>query len=242
MLEQALTLQDLIGQSASGLEINVEVLDAVLAKAATNGPSACSFVFAVLFGRLADADVVLRRAYSWTAQQRDPALRAAFQQASEAQLGMLEACDDAEAEMVGPDLATAGAQVHRIISLLDGFGNETVPAARRIRMAAIRKRLDANCRIRFANSMAGEFLSPLRALPQSPEPEMLTRLETTARQLRALEAEARCLGSATSYDALLRETAIVVRNLAPTAGLALADKVRLVEILAGPEEALKLLT
>jgi hypothetical protein len=34
----------------------------------------------------------------------------------------------------------------------------------------------------------------------------------------------------------------VVRGLAPEAGLALAEKVRLIEILAGPDEALALLT
>jgi hypothetical protein len=242
VLEQAVALQAFVDESKAGLPVQVEVLDAVLAKAASNGPAACSFVLAVLLGRLPDADVVLSRANTWTAKQGDPALRAAFDQASDAQLTLLESCDDADAEMVGSDLAAAGAQVHRIVSLLAGFRSETVPAARRARMEAVRKRLDSNCRTRFANSMAGEFLAPLHALLKSPEPEALQRLETTARQLRALEAEARCLGSAPSYDALLGETAIVVRNLAPDAGLALADKVRLIEILAGPEEALKLLT
>jgi hypothetical protein len=41
---------------------------------------------------------------------------------------------------------------------------------------------------------------------------------------------------------LLREAATVVRNTASDAGLPLCEKVRLIEILAGPEEALALLT
>jgi hypothetical protein len=242
VLEQAVTLQALVADAMAGLPIDVEVVDGTMARAALNGPGACSFVLAVLLSRLPDADVILRRVNAWTGQQGDPALRAAFDRASEAQLTMLESRDDADAEMVGSDLAAAGAQVHRIVSLLAGLGNETAPAARRARVKAIRARLDANCRTRFANSLADEFLAPLHASGQSSEPEALQRLETTARQLRALEAEARCLGSASSYDALLRETAIVVRNLAPDTGLALAEKVRLVEILAGAEEALMLLT
>jgi hypothetical protein len=242
VLEQAVALQTVIADGTAGLPINVEVVDTALARAAPNGPEAWRFVLAVLLGQLPDADVVLRQANAWTARQRDPALRTAFDQVSETQLALLEARDDVEAEMVGPDLAAAGAEVHRIVGLLDGLGDETAPAARRARVEAIRNRLDSNCRAHFANSLASEFLAPLHGSLQPPEPEALQRLETTARQLRALETEARCLGGAPSYDALLRQTAIVVRNLAPDAGLALAGKVRLIEILAGPEEALTLLT
>jgi hypothetical protein len=76
----------------------------------------------------------------------------------------------------------------------------------------------------------------------APEPDALQRLETTARQLRALQTGARRLGSAPTYDALLRQTAVMVRNVASDAGLALVEKVRPIEILAGSEEALTLLT
>jgi hypothetical protein len=242
VLEQAVALQTLIADGMAGLQISVEVVDAALAKAAANGPAACSFVLAVLLSRLPDADVVLQRANVWTAQQGNPALRAAFDQASEAQFTLLESHDDAETEMVGPDLAAAGAQVHRIVGLLARLGDATAPTARRARVEAIRNRLDSSCRARFANSLAGEFLAPLHASVQSAEPAALQRLEATARQLRELESEARCLGSGSSYDALLSETAIVVRNLASDTGLGLAEKVRLIEILAGPEEALALLS
>jgi hypothetical protein len=40
------------------------------------------------------------------------------------------------------------------------------------------------------------------------------------------------------FDALLRQTATVVRNMAPDAGLALAEKTRLAELLAGANEQL----
>jgi len=241
VLEQAVALQTVIADGTAGLPINVEVVGAALARAAPNGPEAWSFVLAVLLGRLPDADMVLRQANAWTTQHGDPALRAAFDQVSETQLSLFESHDDAEVEMVGPDLAAAGAEVHRIVGLLDGLGDEAAPAARRARVAAIRHRLDSSCRARFANSLADDFLAPLHGSLHPAEPDALQRLETTARQLRALETEARCLGGAPSYDALLRQTAIVVRHLSADTGLALAEKVRLIEILAGPEEALALL-
>jgi hypothetical protein len=242
VLDQAVALQAIIAEGAAGLPINTDAVDTALAKAASNGPGPWSFVLAVLVGRLPDANAVLRQANAWTLRQRTPALRAAFDRVSETQLALLESVDDFVAEMMEPDLAAIGSQVHRIVGLLQGLGDETAPVARRVRVDAIRTRLDRSCRARFANSLAGEFLAPLHGPPPPGEPEARQRLETAARQLRALEGEARCLGSAPSYDALLRQTATVVRNLAPESGLAVADKVRLIEILAGPEEALTLLT
>jgi hypothetical protein len=241
VLQQAANLQAIVADAAAGLPISLAVVDAVLADAAPAGPEAWSLVLAVLLGRLPDADAVLVQANAWTARRGDPALRAAFDQVSEAQVAGLESPDGATAEMAGSDLAAAGIQVHRMVGLLDGLGDEAAPAARRARVTAIRQRVDSCCRTRFANGLAGEFLAPLHALLQSPEPQAVKRLETTARQLRALETEARRVGSAPTYDALLRQAAVVVRNVASDAGLALIEKVRLIEILAGPEEALALL-
>jgi hypothetical protein len=242
VLEQAVKLQTVVAEAAAGLSVDLAVVDAALAMAAPAGPEAWSLVLAALLGRLPEADAVLAQANTWTTRHGGPNLRAAFDLVAETQLAGLESPDGAEAEIVGPDLGTAGAQVHRIVGLLEGLGDESAPAARRVRLAAIRHRLDTSCRARFANSLAGEFLAPLHQLLQAPEPDALQRLETTARQLRALETEARRLGSAPTYDALLRQTAGVVRNVASDAGLSLIEKVRLIEILAGSEEALTLLT
>ncbi len=242
VLEQAVKLQAVVAEAAAGLPVDLAVVAAALAMAAPAGPEAWRLVLAALLGRLPQAAAVLAQASTWIARNGDANLRAAFDLVTETQLAGLESPDGAEAEMVGPDLGAAGAQVHRIVGLLEGLGDEAAPAARRVRLAAIRHRLDTSCRARFANSLAGEFLAPLHQMLQVPEPGALRRVETTARQLRALETEARRLGSAPTYDALLRQTAVVARNVASDAGLALVEKVRLIEILAGSEEALALLT
>jgi hypothetical protein len=242
VLEQAATMQTIVAEVAAGLPIDIEMLEAVFAMAALAGPEAWGLVIAALLGRLAEANSVLRQADLWTTHRGDPALRAALDLVSESQLARLEPSGAAEAMMMGPDLATAGAEVHRIVSLLDGLSDETAPAARRARLRAIRNRLDASCRTRFASGLADAFLVPLHDLLQAPEPEGPQRLEAAARQLRELEIEGRRLGGASTYDALLRQAAVAVRGIAPSAGLALIEKVRLLELLAGPEEALALLT
>jgi hypothetical protein len=252
VLEQAAALHAIVADAAAGLPIDIDAVDAALSKAAPSGPEAWGFVLAVLLGRLPDVDAVLRQAHAWTARRGDPALRAALDMVAETQLARLEAHDGVGADVLVFDLAEAGGHVHRLVGLLDGLTGETPPAAHRARLAAIRTRLDAGCRARFADSLASEFLAPLRQLSRAPvgqarvgqaaDPAALQRLEASARQLRALETEARRLGGASAYDALLSQTAAVVRGLAPEAGLALAEKVRLIEILAGPDEALALLT
>ncbi|HET8997499.1 MAG TPA: hypothetical protein VFN42_12600, partial [Acetobacteraceae bacterium] len=61
--------------------------------------------------------------------------------------------------------------------------------------------------------------------------------EEAARGLRELGMQGRRFGNAAVYDALLRQTTEAVKAIVPGSALSLADKTRLVEILAGPDEA-----
>lgn len=69
----------------------------------------------------------------------------------------------------------------------------------------------------------------------------MERLEEAARGLRALETEARGVGGGETYDKLLRQAAEIVRQTPGADVIGRADRVRLVEILAGPEAALAML-
>jgi hypothetical protein len=240
VLNQAVKMRAIVTDVAVGLRLDAEALDNILATAASAGPEAWSFVIAALVGQLSDAAAVLRHTHAWTARRRDPALCAAFGMVAEMQLTRLEQADAMPAAMVGRQLATAGVEVHRIASLLDGLDDEAAPADRHSRLQAIRARLDASCRACFAIALASDFLAPLNGLLQAPDPDASQQLETSARQLRALESEARRLGSVPIYDALLRKVAALVRNVLPDGRLAPVDKAHLIEILVGPEEALAL--
>ena len=69
----------------------------------------------------------------------------------------------------------------------------------------------------------------------------MMRLEETSRALKELLTEASQVGSSETYDTLLRQTIAAVKAIGPGGGLSLIDKVRLVEILAGSDEALTML-
>jgi hypothetical protein len=101
--------------------------------------------------------------------------------------------------------------------------------------------LDASCRTQFANGLTSEFVEKLHGDGSRQGCTALAALEATARDLRALESEARRNGSAELYDTLLDETAATVKTLDAGGPLGLIDKVRLVEILVGPDEALAVL-
>lgn len=241
VLEQADAHQTAAMEAAAGLPVDPGMIERALDRAASAGPAGWSLVLSVLLGRLPAPDVVLRQADGWTTRHGSAALRAAMDQVLDAQLESLEARDAMTEDMLTADLATASAEVHRIAALLDGLGGEPSPAALRARVAAIRRRLDASCRARFANDLTEEFVAPLQAMIRRPDPAAPLRLEVAARHLRTLETEARRLGGASTYDALLHRTAEAVRGIAPETGLGRADKLRLVEILAGPDAALALL-
>ena len=114
-------------------------------------------------------------------------------------------------------------------------------AGRRRQLHGLRRKLDADCRARFKAGLDTELLASLRALPDQPGLRDISGLEATARSLRALEAEARNFGSGDTYDRLLARAADTVQALRSGGGMELVDRLRLVEILAGSDAALRML-
>ncbi len=132
------------------------------------------------------------------------------------------------------DLAEAGAEVGVVAGLIEELGEAAGPQ-RLAALAALRVEADRSCRSRFQASLESELLGVVRSVPAG-EPEVVKGLEATARELRRFEREARRIGGAEAYDALLRRAAAGVG----AAELTVVERVRLVEILAGPEEAMRL--
>ncbi len=101
-------------------------------------------------------------------------------------------------------------------------------------MDAARRTLDIACRTRF-----GEAVQQRLAIPEDTTTDAaVVALEQAARDLRRFERAGRRLGGAAFYDAALREAAT---RFAATGGLARMDRMRMVELLAGPEAALAVL-
>jgi hypothetical protein len=108
-------------------------------------------------------------------------------------------------------------------------------------LRAVRHRLDAECKARFASGLQDELLAPLQLVGIAPAPADIPALEAAARGLRVLETEGRVIGSGAAYDLLLNKAADAIKDSAMLDRLSGADQLRLIEILSGPDAALALL-
>lgn len=105
---------------------------------------------------------------------------------------------------------------------------------RAARLERVRRRLDESCRDAFSTSTAG-LASELTASGLAvPDP---AALEASARHVRRVDAVGRRLGGASFYDTTLRHTA---ERLGACPGLGKVARLRLAEILLGPDAALAL--
>jgi hypothetical protein len=138
------------------------------------------------------------------------------------------------------DATDAAVEAARVASLLTGLeegGRSNLE--RRRRLDQIRRDADALCLRRFEKTVAFALAQAAEALTADDADDAFTQLEATARDLRRLETAGRRLGSSEQYDALVQSVAAQFRDRKN--GLGLSDRVRMVEILSGPDEALALL-
>ena len=136
------------------------------------------------------------------------------------------------------DLREAALEAGRVAAMLDAL-EAGATAERRVQLDAIRRDADALSRRCFSHAVSQTMALANASMTASCDDNTMTVLETWARDLRRLETAGRKLGGADHYDAMLASTVAVIGG--PAGELGLADRVRLVEILAGPEQALGLL-
>jgi hypothetical protein len=242
VLDRLPTLQPLFQDASNGmLALREEVIEGIVAELAGEAPEVQGMVVALLLARLPQAGSLLQRIESMARSKADRvALRLASDQAADALLNRLEAHDGTEAPIIGVSLAEAGAEIRRLGALLQELESRTGTPERRARLKAIRSRLDASCRTRFAAGLTDGLLIPSQTAPVAIDRAAQQELEAAARQLRSMELTARKIGSAGVYDDLLLQATTVVKSI--NAGvLSLSRAARLVEILAGADAAMALL-
>jgi hypothetical protein len=150
--------------------------------------------------------------------------------------------DTIEADgVVAPDGAAGLTKLRRTVSMLDELAEGSADRpARSARIAATRARIDTTCRSRFETSLQSRVLAPLAApLPQQAEAS--EALEDAARDLRRFEQVARCINNSDAYDRMLRNTRPLLSPRPDDSAQARVDRLRLAEILLGPEQALQML-
>ncbi len=239
-LENAASIQRAVAEAREGLDVRPEIIDTVLNTATKRGPEAWNMTFAMLLARLPDAATLLQRIATNAAGGADPASRARAERVADAVLDGLGQ-HGAGGPVADAELAAVGTEVRRIAALLDAVEGSSATSQRRRRVQELRRDLDASSRSRFEEGMASEFVAPLQEQLQAAGPIDVDGLEAAARSLRQIEAAGRRIGSAKAYDTLLQSTADQVKRLDERPGLSRADKVRMVEVLAGSDQAMAML-
>jgi hypothetical protein len=140
----------------------------------------------------------------------------------------------------GP-LASVAGNVRRISSILEEVQQDTGVAQNRGRLRIIRDKLDHACRQRFTEGLSEGIFAPLAAAEEPIDGPRQTQLENCARDLRSLETAARRVGSPATYDGLLKQAYEAVNVASGAGALTPIRRLRLVEILSGPEAAKALL-
>ena len=198
---------------------------------AAAGPACLALLAAVLLGRcIAPTGLLALLAQAAAAR---PGAHAGAHAAIERALTAVFERLEGEA---GAGLSSAAAD--QAAGLLAAVANGVSPRQQALARAT-QLRLDAACRARLETELAAQVLIPLRDLPG--EAGAVAGLERAARALAGYAAAARRLGNPDRYDRLLRDAAAAVGAPAGAPALTPIDRVRMVEILAGPEAALALL-
>ncbi len=204
--------------------------DRLLRAAAADGPSALGMMLALLLRRLPRIQRLLR-----IADEIAPRLgggAAPIERALEFLVGEIGAPppDDAALAEVALHFHRAARTLHRLEGAAASV-REPAPAAR---IEAARERLAERCRARFA-AAAERLAAP--AARSADEPPAPAGLEEEARALLRLEVVGRHLGDGEAYERPLREAA---GRVAGDGRLPRSFRLRLAEILVGPDSALAL--
>jgi hypothetical protein len=139
------------------------------------------------------------------------------------------------------DPAAAAGMAEAFLEAFDDLAESRLAqrAERRQRVAAIRRQAAEACRAAYAEAAAGGVLTPLSE--GGTDDAAIGALEATARQLRRLEQAGRALGATSAFDAAANRVTDQIAALRGRPGVNPADLVRMTEILAGPEAAMRLL-
>ena len=239
LLGQAAALDVLCAETANGLlPPKAEAIDAILNDVTTANLAALPMTIALLLARVPEAASLLARSQAGPDRA---VVRDAMDQAAELLLRQLDDEDGTEVRIATGSLADSAGAVKDIATLLRLLDIPNAKPARREKLRAVRNRLDAGCKARFAAGLQDELLMPLQQLGTSPDSAAIAALESAARGLRVLETEARTIGGGGTYDLLLEKAAEAIESGSTPAVLSRAEQARLVEILGGSDAALAVL-
>lgn len=234
VLRRAVLGRNLVRSLQDGLvQADAATFAPLLAGLEAESDAGCAMAASVILVRLPAAAPFLARTLPDRAASARARLHGALSQAVDQVLSTLEGPDGSIAELGRAPLTRSADEVRQLVALLDGLESGAGAALHRTRTRPIRERLDRACRARFADGLETDVLRPLAQVRAPLDGAGQRRLEGGARDLRRLEQAARTLGGAATYDRMLAKAAEQVSTIP----LPLAQRARLIEILAGPDAA-----
>ncbi len=240
LFAQTDALDAMVAEADIGVSLRADVIAPLLA-ACSQDASTLAMMVTLILARLPGVRGLLMPAARSLGRDQEAAMQTAIDQSLEVLVHRLETRNGIETLVIGGSLRQAAGEVRRIRALLDGLLRNRLRDDWPSRLVQMKSRLDVSCRLRFALALEVEFADALQALGDDSQEEVVNRLEEVAMHLRNLEQEALLIDSRQGYDPLLREAAEHIKSAALAGALGLVDSVRLVEILAGSDEALALL-
>jgi hypothetical protein len=212
------------------------VVAAMLQHAAGAVPCAMGVLVGVLLNAARSLATPVLAATTAHAAPIDAAGRAAAEKAVEAVLEQID-----PERLVAADDPAGLAGLRRTVAMLDQLADLSIDRpTRAARIIETRARIETACRARVDAVLQTELVDRLEDARTAAD-DTVVRLEMAARHLRGFEQVARRVNGSDHYDRMLRRTAPL---LAPRPGddqLARIDRLRIAEILLGPEVALSML-
>lgn len=218
--------------------ILTEINQAALPHGQAVSTQAVGMMLAILLARLPNTEPLITLAIDLAVTTSEPTIRLAADQAIDFILDDIETTP-----AVTGDLRMAADEIVRIATLLDalvGPGLAQMPS-RKPRVERLRQQIDTACRSRFEADLTAQILAPAGSLGSDATDMDVQAIETAARGLLRFEAAGRQLGGAGFYDTRLRKaTDALLRHTGDA--ISPVDRARVVEILAGSEQALAVLS
>jgi len=221
-----------------GPEADDKAMKAILQDIAREPAESRIMITRLILLQAPHAAPALRRFLSSSQDQAEKAsLQHALARGTEQVLAAMENEPEFAKEIGHASLAHAADEVRRINAVLQEIEHGSGTGKDRLRLKAIRGHLDLTCRTRFAEGLQAGLVAPLSAASGPVDGASQMRLESCTRDLRTLEMEARKVGGSASYDRLALQASDAVLSAAQAGTLSPARKIRLIEILSGPEAA-----
>jgi len=213
-----------------------QAITAMLQHAAQAAPGALGVLIGVLLNAAPGLAAPVLAATTAHSAPIDAASRAATERAVEAVLDQID-----PDRLVAAEDPAGLAPLRQTVAMLDRLADLSIDRpARNARIAETRVRIDAACRARFDRVLQAEMVDRLDMGPQASA-EDVARLENAARNLRGFEQVARRVNGSDHYDRMLRRTAARLAPQERDDPVTRVDRLRLAEILLGPEVALNML-